>query len=206
MTSDPEEPAHSSTQPAQQAPALGVEAVWDHVLSGEFPGVTREIVDSAQGFLTLTSAYKRLLGRLADDVKALESGQRLPSLAEPKKPPRRRAHNKWLCYSIGIVIGVIAGFVIGFLIISSYVRSVVQYLTELGDEVFPLSFMVACGGIALGFVLGAVFWLLEVRARLKTAKKALEYAIWQMRENVRSQLDSGGMTRRHAAKQLREDL
>lgn len=145
------------------------------------------------GSVKETVAWAHSLHRA--DVQELESGRQLPPIDEPP-PVSRKPRNGFIVWSLGTCVGG----VFGFLAVLLFVQLVAEGSPEVtGFErllggVFLGVFGAAVGGLA-GAFLGCLLYLMEVRARVTAFKGELRRAVWEQREQLRSDLREGGSSR-----------
>lgn len=147
----------------------------------------------------------------ADTQVLLEGHAQLPPMPEPARPTGRKDRHIILCFAAGIALGgfliwLLAG--ISALFLSDVGNSTVEASEQAGTGELVFGALVVggmaglCGFIVPGAFIGSGLWILESRARLNEVKASATHEVWQNREALRRQLDSGDITSHEALTHL----
>ncbi|WP_346037458.1 hypothetical protein [Brevibacterium picturae] len=125
------------------------------------------------------------------DIQVLASGQQLPPIEEPPASPRL-PRNCFLVWLRGPAIGVPLGFIVGALFAQFPVAASPE--ANIAGHIFGGFLFGVFGllpGLLLGVILGALFYFMELRARLQSFTVALRREAWEQREQLRCALSAG---------------
>lgn len=140
------------------------------------------------------------------DLHLLALGQELPPIEEPPSSSRT-PRNGLLMWLAGPLVGAALGFVVVLLFVQLLAEAspeVTGFERLLGGVFFGL--FGAGVGALLGAFIGILVYLLEMRARLGAFRIALRRAVWEQREQLRSDLREGRIEPARAIAELEQAI
>lgn len=137
------------------------------------------------------------------DIQRLASGHQMPRIEAPPAQPRK-PRNPALVFLVGPLVCGILGFVVGALFVQ-FLASISPDATDSTRVVGGLFWggMGALGGFFfIGTFLGLFLCVLELGARAGGCKAMLRRDVWEQRERLRADLESGRMSPDQAIREL----